>query len=114
MQELRFFYNPISKKFLKCNYEHAITWHNKGYSVKSFDKQIRGIIKDNILYLRLYYPLPDISERSLEEVKQYSFNALFDSKQGILKALKDNGIKKPSKINYNVVNEDLKGILTNI
>ena len=111
---MRFFYHSKSKKYINIdNEEHAIYFHNKKMNIKNFDLYIRGIIENGVLYLRLFYDKPDISERTLEEVKEYSFNILFDNKQGILNALKNDKIKV-KKVLYNIVNADIKGILVNL
>ena len=86
---MRFFYNPKSKKYINIGEsEHAIYFYNKKMNIKNFDNYIRGIFENGVLYLRLFYDKPDISERTHKEVKEYSFDVLFDNKQGILKSLK--------------------------
>lgn len=113
--ELKFSFHPVKKILLVSSLgeAHSDTIAKRGKKLP-FDTWIRGIIIDNKLYLRTFYPLQDIEEKSLEEVKEASFNRLFDAQKSLLKALKSQGIAKPSKIAYNVNNDDLKGILVNI
>jgi len=113
--ETRISFHPIKKILLvSSDFEaHSETIAKRGRKLP-FDQWIRGIIKENKLYLRLYYPLNDLEEKSLVELKEASFHLLFDAKIDLLKALKDEGIAKPSKLVYNVTNDNLKGILTNI
>jgi hypothetical protein len=112
--ETRFFYNPVTKEFLNCGTEdHAIFFHNKKRDVKTFDKYIRGIISNKVLYLRLFYPLADIDEKTFLELKEYSTFTLIDNESDIKKILRKEGytIKRTF---YSVTNEDLRGKLTNI
>lgn len=112
--ETRFFYHPVTKEFLNCGEsDHALYFHNKGYKAKRFDNYIRGIVSNKVLYLRIFYPLDDISERTLQEVKDYSFDILFKERNPILKVLKIAGVKA-KKVCYNVSNDDLKGVIVNI
>ena len=64
MAEIRFSYNPFTKEYIESDSSHSITIHNKG-KTKQFDDYIRGIIVDNKLYLRLYYPFNDLENLSL-------------------------------------------------
>jgi hypothetical protein len=111
--ETRFAYNPITKTFLECGECHSIALYNKGKQ-KQFDLYIRGIIKDKVLYLRLYYPFKDIDEKSYADIKEKSFDLLFDNKNIILANIEVFYGIKIKKVIYNAENDLLKGILTNI
>lgn len=116
---IKFSFLPESKVLLisdiQDNHSDTISKFNKqARHVIPFDKWIRGIIKDNVLYLRLFYPLPDIDTKTIDELNEYSFDVLFDNLKNIAKALRLAGIKKHLKCKFNVVNEDLKGIIINI
>jgi len=115
MNDIRFFYNPITKRFINIgDNDHALYWHNKKHDIKLFDKEIRGIISNNILYLRLYYPLTNINDITLAEMKEYSLITLIDNNKDILKKLNGEGIKRIKKTYYNIVNADIIGKVTNI
>lgn len=105
---LKFFYNIDNKKlwlFSHCN--HPLYWNNhKAELNKGFDYYIRGIIKGDNLYLRLYYPYEDIGEKTFTELKQASNELLEYSKPDILRKLKDNNISIKETF-LNVTNEDL-------
>ena len=108
--ETRFFYNPFTGKFFNCEYSsHVNYYHNKKLK-HSFDEYIRGIIKDNKLFLRVYYPFDDIDILSHDEIMKKSFSLLTEFTNDIIKALKKENIK-PNKIFLNVSNVDLKNYL---
>lgn len=104
----RFFYNPDTQKLYLCNNSHSEYYYNHKRELhKPFDFFIRGIIEKGILYLRLYYPYNDIDNKSLVEIKQFSFESLQCEKDFILKE-----INEPIKeIFFNVDNEQLKDVL---
>jgi len=104
----RLFFNIDNKKLYSFNSSHAIYLHNHKQELnKGFDYYIRGIIKENTLYLRLYYPYNDIDEQSFTFIKQSSYELLKASENDIVKALKDQAINITETI-LNVSNEDLK------
>lgn len=114
MCEKRFSYNPFTEEFIESSSSHSIAIYNKGKQ-KQFDEYIRGIIHDDILYLRTYYPFtidnyepqPDLNQKSRELLEYYLDNILNTVK-------KELGIV-PKEIKYNVVNDLLQGIgLANI
>ena len=107
----RIFYNSDNKRLHVFNTSHACYYANNKASLhKGFDYYIRGIIKENTLYLRLYYPYNDIDEQSFTFIKQSSYELLKASENAIVKALKDQDINITETI-LNVSNEDLKGAL---
>jgi len=111
--QYRFAYNPTRKKFIDCGVCHSTALHNLGKQ-KEFDLYIRGIIKDNVLYLRTFYPLKDIDEKTIDQINKKSFNLLYDNKKNVLDNIVKNYGIKIKKIEYNVTNDLLKGILVNI
>lgn len=113
MIETRFAYNPKTKHFLNCDTCHSTALYNEGKQ-KLFDLYIRGIIIDKTLYLRTYYPLEDINEKDLEDIKEKSFNWLFDNKDIILTNIKKIYDIKIKTIKYNMDNDLLRQVLTNI
>lgn len=110
MNILRFAYNSKNKSFLDCGVCHSTALHNKGLQ-KSFDLFIRGIIKDNTLYLRTFYPLKDIDEKTFEQINTTSFDLLFDAKKEVLAQIKKVYNVRIKKIEYNVTNDLLTGVL---
>lgn len=111
--ELRFCYHPKNKKFIDCYTCHSTALHNLGKQ-REFDQYIRGIIKDGILYLRTFYPLKDIDSQTIEGINETSFNLLYENKELIKTKIKKIYKLNIKKIEYNQVNDLLKGILCNI
>jgi len=104
----RFFYNSDNKKLYLFNNSHACYYaNNKTALKKGFDYYIRGIIKDNMLLLRLYYPYDDINELQYNEILKRSDYLLKSEYPHILKVLKDNNINI-EKTFFNLTNEDIK------
>lgn len=114
MTEIRFSYNPFTNDFIASDSSHSIAIANKGKQ-KLFDEYIRGIILDDVLYLRLYYPFIDLSDLSLIDLKQRSRQLLEYNRSKIkLLILKEYKIEI-KEIKFNVENDLLKGIgLANI
>ena len=114
MTEIRFSYNPFTKDFIESSCSHSVAIYNKGKQ-KQFDEYIRGIILDDVLYLRLYYPFPDLSELSLVELKQKSYELLLMNKHLIIDLIKDKYDIEIETFNFNVENDLLQGVgLANI
>ena len=112
---MRFFYHPKTKVFISGQCSHVELFHNKKIdTLKNFDNYIRGILQDGILYLRVFYPLPDIDTLNYEELITRSTGILLEHKTDILKALKKEYKGKIKDILYSVTNTDLKGVLVNI
>ena len=99
--ELRINYNPFKKHYISGNESHTIQIYNKGKQ-KEFEEYIRGIILDNILYLRIYYPYNDIEELTKDKLYQASFTLCNEYKKTILSCIKkhDNLIINDIKFNY--------------
>lgn len=110
--ENRFSYNPKSKEFITGYLDHSEGISKQGKF--PFDTYIRGILKDNVLYLRLYYPLKDIDQKSIEEIEEKSFSLLFDNLKQIKALIKKEYNLKIKEVVFNAKNDLLKGILTNI
>ncbi len=111
--ELRFCYNPYENIFLYGGNSHTEDIYNNGYS-EEFDSFIRGIIKDNILYLRLYYPYKGINDLSLNEINIISNKLLVKYKKEILQKIKKNLKIKIESIVNNATNDLLAGKLVNV
>ena len=111
--EIRFSYNPDHNDFIDCPTCHSTALYNKGKQ-KDFDKYIRGILLDGILYLRLFYPYDNIEELNIVQLQKHSRELLSFYLRDILKKIKEHYEIIPEKIVYNAVNDLLKGILTNI
>lgn len=112
MSEIRFSYNPFTKDYIKSDCSHSIAIYNKGKQ-KQFDEYIRGIILNNVLYLRTYYPFNNLSELSLIQLRQKSRELLEHYQEDILKKIR--ATCYITSIKYNVDNDLLKGIgLANI
>lgn len=109
MIEYRINYNPFTKDYISGYNSHSIQLYNKGKQ-KNFDEYIRGIIIDNTLYLRIYYPFNDIDELSKDKLYQASYSLLQDNKKNIIKAIKQKENIIITNIKYNVDNDLLKGL----
>jgi len=107
----RFFYNPDKNRLYLFDCSHSEYFCNHKASLNNpFDFFIRGLIENDTLYLRLYYPYNDIDEKSFTQVKQFSFDCLNTCKADILKELQKENIYIKETI-FNVSNEDLKTFL---
>jgi hypothetical protein len=108
--EIRFSFNPFNNDFLfdNSNLSHAEKLYKEGKQ-KNFYEYIRGIIIDNNLYLRLYYPFNDIENLSITELKQKSFSLLKDNKKEILKQVKKHFKIDILEIVFNADNDLLSG-----
>ena len=111
MSEYRFSYNPFTKDLIVSDTSHSLAIYNKGKQ-KKFDEYIRGIILDDVLYLRTYYPFPLNYGIAVTELNQKSRELLETYKDIILEQVKEFKIKE---IKFNVDNDLLKGVgLANI
>ena len=114
MSEYRICYNPFSKDYISGNNSHTNQIYNKGKQ-KLFNEYIRGIVLNNTLYLRVYYPHNDINILDITALTQASYELLYYYKDAII-----NIIRKSDKINiqavkYNFTNDLLRGLkLVNI
>ena len=111
MTEIRFSYNPFTKNYIEGGLVHSLEIYSRGKQ-KQFDEYIRGIIIENKLYLRLYYPFNDLDELDLIQLKQRSRELLENYTDELLRQLRGHLI---NEIVYNVENDLLTGIgLANI
>ena len=101
---LKFAYNPFSKEFIPCGYTHSIDLR-----AKLFKEYIRGVIIDDKVYLRAFYPYnpDDISGFTLNELYFKSYKILDLYIKDLLKAIKKQYKIIPKNIIYNADN-DLK------
>ena len=109
--EKRFFYNIDNKHIDIFSYSHVEYYHNhREVYTKPFDYYLRGIIKDNILYLRVFYPYNNIDYLSNSELIKKSFDLLTLFKKDVMLQLSKHDIKIKD-IKLNVTNEALKHFL---
>lgn len=108
--EKRFSYNPFNNDFLidNNNLSHAETIYKAGKQ-KAFSEYIRGIIFENRLFLRLYYPYNDIESLTYNELKQKSYLLLKDNEKTILKHIEKTFQVSIKEIVYNADNDLLSG-----
>jgi hypothetical protein len=110
--EKRFFFDTEREKLFLFDGLHVDYFHNhKGKELSlDFDDYIRGIVKNNILYLRVYYPYADIQELSFETLIEKSNALLGLYQEAIIKALDAQGVTIDG-IRLSVTNENLKAAL---
>lgn len=114
MNEYRISYNPFSNDYISGGDSHSIALYNKGKQAQ-FEEYIRGIIVDNTLYLRLYYPFEDIEAISKTKLYQASSELLKGYTSDILERIQAEENINIKEIKYNVENDLLKGLkLVNI
>lgn len=106
MQYKRFAYNPYNDNFFDCGDVHASAIYNRGLT-SQYDNFIRGIIYNDILYLRLYYPFEDIQDKTLSQLEKASAVLLNDNIVVILRHVKREYNIIPRDIKYNVTNDIL-------
>ena len=111
--ESRFNYNPFTKEFFDGGLCHALSIHNKGRT-KEYDTFIRGIISDNVLYLRTFYPFDDLSNLNYGQLQVKSKQLLRQFEADILHLIKREYNILIKDIVFNAENDLLKGILANI
>ena len=109
MIEYRILYNPYTRDYISGNQSHSIQLYNKGKQ-SQFDDYIRGIILDNVLYLRVYYPFKDLQDRELQFILLASKKLLQENIKGILQAIKNKENIIINKIEYNATNDLLSGL----
>ena len=114
MSEYRISYNPYTKDYISGGQSHSIQLYNKGKQ-KAFDEYIRGIILDDVLYLRVYYPYNNLDELTRDKLYQASYILLKDNTRDIIALIKDKENITIKDILYNVDNDLLRGLkLANI
>ncbi len=111
--EKRFCYNPFTNNLITCSQSHSIGLYNKGQG-KNFDSFIRGIIFDDTLYLRTFYPFDDIDDLNYTELNKKSISLLNQFKTDILETIKKEYSIIPKTIIFNADNDLLKGKLINV
>lgn len=109
MSEYRISYNPFTKEYLSGYSYHSVQLYNKE-RIKTFDDYIRGIILDNVLYLRVYYPFNNIDTLTSDKLYKASYKLLNDNTSDILQAIKDKENITIKDIQYNVTNDILSGL----
>jgi hypothetical protein len=114
MSEYRVSYNPYTKDYISGQQGHVEQIYNRGRQ-KVFDDYIRGIILDDVLYLRIYYPFEDIQDKAYKDILSASAALLKDNEKNIIKAIKKQDNITIRQIKYNVTNDLLTGLnLANI
>jgi len=112
--EYRIAYNPDTKDYISGYNSHSIQLYNKGKE-KIFDEYIRGIIINNTLYLRLYYPFNNIDTLTRDKIYQASYELLKDNIFTLIKEIETREGFYIIDVVYNVDNDILKGMnLANI
>ena len=114
MIEYRVSYNPYTKDYISGNQSHSEQIYNRGRQ-KAFDEYIRGIILEDVLYLRVYYPFNNLDELTRDKLYQASYTLLKTNTRGILALIKDKENITIKDIRYNVTNDLLTDLnLANI
>ena len=111
----KFSFNPFNGVFIDSAVNHAEAIYNHYGNVigacKAFDSYIRGIIKDDVLYLRTFYPYDDIDNLLWDDIQKKSRLLLGDYQTQILKAIKRQYDFIPSRIVLNADNDLLRNEL---
>ena len=114
MNEYRISYNPYTNEYISGQASHAIQLYNKGRQA-AYDDFIRGIILDDVLYLRVYYPFKDLENLTSDKLYRASLALLQANTKAILEVIKDKENITIKDIRYNVDNDLLRGLnLANI
>jgi len=109
MIEYKILYNPYTRDYISGNQSHSLQLYNQGKQA-CFDDYIRGIILDDVLYLRVYYPFKDLQDKDLEYILLASKKLLKDNTRAILALIKHKENIPINKIEYNVTNDLLSGL----
>ena len=101
----KFSYNPFNKKFIPCNGLHSFSLQGR-----IFKDYIRGVIINNELFLRAFYPYnqDDIQDFSLQELYFKSEKILKLYLKELLKEIEKNFKIIPKKIIFNADKDILK------
>ena len=111
--EKRFCYNPFTKQYFSGYNSHTEQIYNAKES-KNFDFFIRGIIFDDCLYLRVYFPLKNFPD-NVELLNKKSLKFLRYYYREVRQVLKEKENLTPKDTFYNVTNDILQGLnLANI
>jgi hypothetical protein len=109
MNEYRISYNPYTKDYISGSQSHSIQLYNRGRQ-SQFNEYIRGIIHNDTLYLRVYYPYEDIDTLTRDKLYQASYTLLKDNEKDIIKAIKKQDNIIITGIKYNVTNDLLSSL----
>jgi len=107
--EIRISYNPFTNKLYSGGLSHSEDIRRSG-SIKDFEKFIRAIYLEGVLYLRLYYPLEDLDTLTISELNDKSFNLLFNYKSKLLKKIKKDLNLKIKDVKFNYDNDLVRGL----
>lgn len=112
--EYRISYNPFTGHYISSEASHTMQIYN-AKKQKAFNEYIRGIIQDNILYLRVYYPYNDIDILTNDDLFQKSFELLNSELKIILSIIKEKDNLIINDVKFNYTNDLLKNLkLANI
>lgn len=101
---LKFCYNPFSKHFLECGYnDHALTLYKAGKQ-KIYHEYIRGIIIEDVLFLRVYYPFNMPDDITSNQLKKASYGLL----KANFRAIKDILPESFNNVIFNAENESFE------
>lgn len=108
MNEYRIAYNPFTQDYIAGYNSHSISLYNHRKQ-KAFYEYIRGIIINNTLYLRVFYPY-NMDNITSEKLYQCSYKLLTDYTNIIIQLIKDKENINISEVQYNVTNDILTGL----
>jgi len=109
MGEYRISYNPYTKDYISGQSPHSIAIYNHHKQAK-FEEYIRGIILDDVLYLRIYYPFPDLQEKTYSHILKASEALLKEYKLRLIRLIKTKDSINIREVRYNVTNDLLSGL----
>lgn len=114
IMEYRICYNIFDNNYISGREAHNIQLYN-AKKQKEYNDYIRGIIIDNTLYLRVFYPFEDIDNITKNKLYQSSYELLKDNTNDIIQTIYKHENIKITEVKYNVENDLLKGLkLVNI
>jgi len=100
-------FNPFNDTFYHGILSHSEILRLKG-NISKFDDYIRGIIFEDVLYIRYYYPFDNIGSISLAQLKKASYSLIFPEVNKIKALIKNNCDININEVVYNVDNVFLK------
>lgn len=109
VNEYRISFNPYTKDYISGQSPHSIAIYNHHKQAK-FEEYIRGIIFNEVLYLRIYYPFPDLQEKTLSDILKASETLLRDNKRRLIRLIKAKDSLNIKEVRYNVTNDLLSGL----
>ena len=110
MNKYKICYNIFNKHYISNNQSHNIQLYN-AKKQNEFNDYIRGIIIDNTLYLRTYYPFDDIDNITINKLNQSSYELLKEHTSDIIQAIKENDNISIKEVKYNYTNDLFKDLL---